>query len=152
MRLTGYIARLRRFRNDSQGVVTVEFALITVSALVFLPLIWDLASVISSSMSLSGSMRAGMQYAMSLPSDSTGIANVIQTASGFPSNSVTVTVSQSCECSGSVVTCGGTCSGGGQQAKYETITAQYSVPTMLPYTNYPSSAFPISRTVSVRIQ
>jgi len=115
-------------------------------------MIWDMAQVTSSSMVLSGSMRAGVQYAMSLPSDNAGIANVIQNASGFPSGSVTVSTTQYCACSDTVTSCGGTCSGNTPQAVYETITANYSVPTLLPYTSYPNNAFPISRTVSMRIQ
>ncbi|MDE3015522.1 MAG: pilus assembly protein [Pseudomonadota bacterium] len=142
----------RRLGRDCLGAATVEFAIVATTVIIIVPLIWDLASVISSSMSLSGAMRAGIQYALSQPSDNAGIAQVIQTASGFPANSVTVTTAQSCTCSGSSATCGRSCSDGGNPAMYDTVTANYSVPTMLPYANYPNNSFSISKTVTVRVQ
>jgi Flp pilus assembly protein TadG len=147
-----FLEKRRLFYKDCSGAITVEFALIATSAMVLMPLIWDLALVTSSSMALSGSMRAGIQYAMSRPSDNTGIGQVIESASGFAVGSVTVTTNQSCECAGLIATCGTTCSGGGTPAMYDTITASYQVPTMLPYAGYPTNHFPISNTVTVRVQ
>ncbi len=143
-------AVMQHFRNCA-GSATVEFALIATSVIAVLPLIWDIANVTNGSMALNGGLRAGMQYALTSPSDSAGIAQVTQTASGF-SSGVSTTSPQTCTCSGQSVACGSTCAGGGTPAKYVTITASYSVPTLLPYTGFPSNAFPISSSVVVRVQ
>src|ERR1041384_3924138 len=92
--------RLFALGKDRSGAVTVEFAVVSIAVMVFLPLIWDLTSVISSTMALNGSMRAGIQFALSNPNDSTGITQVIKTASGLNTSTLTVSTSQSCNCSG----------------------------------------------------
>jgi hypothetical protein len=142
----------RGLRQDCRGAITVEFAIVATSAIILTPLIWDMAQVTNKSMSLSGSMRAGMQYAMSQPNDSAGIGQVIEMASGFAAGSVTVTTNLSCECSGLIATCGTLCSGGGTPAMYNRISASYNVPTMMPYAGYPSNHFPLSKTITVRVQ
>ena len=145
--------RIRRnFIKDCRGVVTLEFALIALTVIASMPLLWDLSSVANSSTALSGALRAGVQYALTEPTDSAGIINTIQTASSLPANSVTATVAQVCHCSGTVATCGSTCSGGVTQDMYLTITANYSVPTILPFTNYPTNSFPLSSSTSIRAQ
>lgn len=141
---------MRNLLKNNQGVVTIEFALVALTMIAMLPLMFDLSNVVSASMSLSGSLRAGVQYALTEPSDTAGITNTIQTASGFSSSTVSVT--QTCHCSGTLTTCGSTCSGNAAQDMYLTITANYSVPTMLPYANYPSNSFPISASTYVRVQ
>lgn len=139
-------------RSDCRGAAALEFAVMAAAVMAMTPLVFDLATVISSSMSLSGSMRSGVQYALSHPADNTGVANVIQTASGFAANSVTVSINQSCQCFGVTATCGQTCTGGGAAGVFDNITASYHVPTMLPYAGYPNSYFPISKAVIVRVQ
>lgn len=136
--------------KDRRGSATVEFAIVSISIMVFVPLVYDLASVIKSSMALNGSLRAGVQYALSNPNDSAGIAQVIKTASGLPA--VTITTTQSCSCAGTATTCGSTCTGGGSPAMYVAITANYSVPTMIPYANYPLNSFPVSSSTNIRVQ
>src|SRR5688572_22134948 len=109
----------RSIRQDCQGAVTVEMAFITVSVMVLLPFIADTASVISSSMALSGGLRAGQQLALTQPSNTSGITETIRQASGF--SSATVTPSEFCECDGTVSTCGALCVGGGSPHRYLTI-------------------------------
>jgi len=143
---------VKQFTRNCDGAVTLEFALVSITIIILAPFLYDLSSVASSFMSLSGSTRAGLQYALKNPSDSVGIASVIQNASGFPANSVVVTNTQSCECSGLIAVCGSSCAGGGNPAYYQTIKASYNVPTMLPYSNYPNNSFTISNAVTVRVQ
>jgi Flp pilus assembly protein TadG len=137
---------------DCKGAAVVEFALISATVLLLIPLIWDIASVISSSMSLSGGLRAGIQLALVQPANTPGIANVIQTASGFPPHSVKVFTAQSCDCAGTHAVCGQACEDGAYPNRYLTITARYSVPTIFPYENYPENSYVISRTATIRVQ
>src|SRR2546425_814710 len=108
-------------RKDCKGAASVEMAIIATSVVVLAPLLFDLASVTSSFMSLSGSLRAGVQLALMQPSNTSGITQTIQTASGFPADSVTVDTSQFCECNSNNVGCGTAC-GGTTPYKYMTIT------------------------------
>jgi Flp pilus assembly protein TadG len=146
------IFRKSNLHKDCRGAATVEFAIVAVSVIVLTPIIWDLAQVIENSMTLSGSMRAGVQYALANPNDSAGITQVIKTASGLSSDSLTVSTVKSCSCSGTTATCGNICAGGGNPAMYLAITANYSVPTMLPYATYPTNSFPITNSTKVRVQ
>lgn len=144
--------KISHLRKDCEGVAVVEMALIIAAIFAAVPLIFDLASVIKSSMSLNGGLRAGIQLAIAQPSNTSGITTTIQTASGFPSNSVTVSTTEFCECSGVSATCGIACYGGANPYKYVTVTASYSVPTLLHYPGFPSSSYPLSKSVTVRTQ
>lgn len=143
--------KAKRLCRDCTGTSTVEMALIATSVIILAPILFDLFSVVSDAMSLDGSLRAGVQLALVQPSNTSGIAQTIQTASGFPASSVTVQTSQFCECSAVSADCTATCSDNSNPYKYMTITAGYSVPTTLSYTGH-TNAFPISRSITVRIQ
>jgi Flp pilus assembly protein TadG len=144
------IKKMRHFRRDCNGAATVEFAVVAVTVIVLTPLLYDLSTVVGSFLSLDGSMRAGVQYTLKYPTDTAGITNTIQGAGGF--STINVTNTESCQCSGNTVTCGGTCSGGVAQAVYRTIAATYDVPTLLPYEGYPTNHFTISQSTMVRVQ
>ncbi len=138
--------------KNQAGAVTVEFALIAVSFIFLIPVAVDVATVINKSIILSSSVRAGVQYAISNPDNTSGITTAVRTASGFPTGSVTVTVTQFCQCSGANATCSSVCSDGAVARTYDTITANYSVPIILPYGNYPNNSYAISKSATVQIK
>ena len=142
----------RDFSDDRKGMVTAEMAIITTAVFATVPLIYDLASVINSSMALGGGLRAGVQLAIAQPSNTSGITSTIRTASGFPSDSVTVTTTEFCECSNVSATCGIACYGGANPYKYVRVTANYSVPTLLRYPGFDSASYPLTRSITVRTQ
>jgi len=145
--------RMKHFkslRKDCRGAATIEMALVAVTVVALAPLMMDLANVITSYVSLGGGLRAGMQYALTNPTNTAGITQTIRTASGL-GNNVTVTAPESCDCAGSSATCGVTCPLGGQPAAYVALTVNYSVPTLLPYSGFANS-FPINKAVTVRVQ
>lgn len=146
------LRKVNKLHENCAGAAAVEMALIAASIFILAPFLFDLSLVVSNFMSLDGSLRAGVQLALVQPSNTNGIAQTIQTASGFPANSVTVQTTQFCECSAVSATCGTACADGSNPYKYITITASYSVPTTLSYPGYPANKFPISRATTVRIQ
>ncbi len=149
-RIMGII--FNRFIRNQTGATTVEFALVAVSFILLLPITVDIATVINKSVILSSSVRAGIQYAISNPNDNSGITQVIQTASGFPNGTVSVNVTQFCLCSTVSSTCGSICSSGAVANTYDTITANYSVPIILPYANYPNNSYDITKSATVQVK
>lgn len=143
--------RFNTFRKDRRGAATIEMALVATTVFAFASLILDLANVITGSVALGGGLRAGMEYALSQPTNTSGITQTIRNASGL-GNGVTVTSSESCSCNGSAIACNSTCPLGGKPAAYVAITANYSVPTMLPYNGFAKNSFAISKAVTVRVQ
>lgn len=143
---------INKFIKNQAGAATVEFALVAVSFVLLIPVTVDIATVINKSIILSSSVRAGVQYAISNPDDNSGITQIIRTASGFPSGSVSVTIAQFCQCSSVSSTCGSVCSDGSVARTYDTITANYSVPIILPYANYPNNSYDISRSATVQVK
>jgi Flp pilus assembly protein TadG len=146
----------KRLWRDSCGSITVEMVMVTISVIVFIPLILDLVAVIGSSVSLSGGMRAGMQVAVNTPAATSSIIQAVQSASSFSKsstgNNVAVTVTEACSCAGNAVSCTSTCApGNATPAGYITISGSYSVPTLLSYGNN-NHTFPISNAVTVRVQ
>lgn len=143
---------LKLLLRDNSGIAAVEMALILTGVFATVPLIYDLSSIVSASMTLNGSLRAGVQLAISQPSNTSGITTTIRTASGFAENSVTVATSEFCECYSVSSTCGIACYGGANPYKYIKITASYSVPVILPYSGLADSAYALSKSVTVRTQ
>ena len=139
-------------KHNCDGLAAVEMALIITGVFATIPLIYDLSSVITASMTLSGGLRAGAQLAILQPSNSSGITSTIQTASGFTTGSVTVSTNEFCECSDVSSTCGISCYGGANPYKYITVTANYSVPTLFKYPGFTSASYPISKSITVRTQ
>ncbi len=144
--------KLKAFYSDCQGLAALEMALIISAVFAATPLIFDLAAIINASNTLGGGLRAGVQLATFQPSNTSGITQTIQTASGFEANSVTVSTSEFCECSGVSATCGVACYGGANPYKYITLTANYSVPVLLKYPGFDNATYPISKSITVRTQ
>lgn len=141
----------RRFIEDENGGPAIEFAMVASLIAICLPAMIDMATLINEKMKISGGMRAGEQYALKYPTDSTGIAQAIASASNLSSSSITVTTSEFCECSGVSNICSSSCSYGVQLAKYLTITVNYDISSLYNYSVpfYPQS---ISKTMMVRTQ
>jgi Flp pilus assembly protein TadG len=119
----------RPLLRDQRGMSALEFAL---AALVLVPMIMaaaDLGYMAEQQIQLQQALRAGGQYAMSFPTDITGIKNAVVNA--LPSNWTNITVgtpSDSCVCwtSGSTSTpscdSSGSCTSG-QVERFMTIPA-----------------------------
>jgi Flp pilus assembly protein TadG len=74
--------------------------------------------------------QEGANYGVQYPTDTSGITSTAQNATGL--TGVTATPSVFCECTaGTTVTCGTTCSGGGVQKKYVSVTATKSFSSVL---------------------
>lgn len=96
-----------------RGNFSVEFALVSVVLIVMLTGLFQYAAVIHQTMQLNQAARAGVEYAMTYPSDTTGIQQTIISSSAMNTTSIAVTVNQFCECpDGTAVACTGTCASG----------------------------------------
>lgn len=140
------------FIKDQNGSAAVEFALVAVSFVFLIPLAMDIATVTNKSITLSSSVRAGVQYAIAHPDDNTGITQVVKTASGFPASDVSVSISQFCQCGSVSSTCGSVCASGAVANTYETIAANYAVPIILPYDNYPNNSYTVTKSATVQVK
>jgi Flp pilus assembly protein TadG len=125
-------ARLRRMVPDERGGVIVEFAIGVPVLLLLLSGAIDLGLALDQSSSLRSAARAGAQYAMRFPSDSTGISSAVKNSVTFDPTTLTVASSAFCECpSGGTATCGdaSTCSG---QTPYTYVSVTVSMPYSSP--------------------
>jgi Flp pilus assembly protein TadG len=100
---------LKGLQLDRRGTAAVEFAIIASVLTVILFGIYDLSSAALRRMQLAAAVRAGGEYALHFPSDTTGIQNAVTNAvSGNWGSSVTTTISCSCttssnwQCNGTV--------------------------------------------------
>lgn len=140
---------LGKFLKCSKGNAIIEFAFFATTALFMFPVGIDFAKIINVSMELSSAVRTGMQYAVANPTNTATVSTIVQNASGLPSANVTATTTQFCECNGtSMASCGSTCAG--TIAKYDTISASYSVSTLISY-RFVSNPYTVTRTIKVRV-
>lgn len=108
------VASWRTFRvamsclGDRSGVAAVEFAIVVPILLTLTMGVIDFGMYIGTRIELEQALRAGGQFALKDPSDTTTITNAIQGATDLAS--VTVTIGGlSCECTGGVsASCKGT--------------------------------------------
>ncbi len=122
--LRNLLARLRALGPDERGVFMIEHALIMPFLLLLLSGAIDLGYALNQSSSLNNAARAGAQYAMRFPTDTSGIQDVVTKAVSYNPTSLTITSSLSCECSnGTVVACTANCSG---TAPYSYVTVSVS--------------------------
>ncbi len=142
-----FILTLRRDARGQDGVAAVEMALCFVVLLAFLLPMIDVANIAYAGIRLNSAARTGAQYAMSYPTDTSGIQSVVKQATNIPQDSVTATVSNSCECDGTSVSCSASCSG--TMANFVTITAAYSLPMIMGYPGF-ANPYPVSKQVVVR--
>lgn len=150
-RLIKAVSTLRQsFRRDERGAISVEMALIA-SAMFFaaLPLA-DMTVRLFSSMQLTSSVRAGMQYAMEHPDDIAGIENAMMGNTGsLDSEVMEVSVDQFCECAGTVYGCDEVC-GYGMQT-FLSLNASYNQGLLMDYPGFGQS-LPMTKSMTLRIE
>lgn len=142
-----FILTLRRDARGQDGVAAVEMALCFVVLLAFLLPMIDVANIAYTGTRLNSAVRTGAQYAMSYPTDTSGIQSVVTQATNLPSASVTATVSTSCECNGAAASCSSSCAG--TLATFRTISASYDLPMIMGYPGF-ANPYPVSKQVVVR--
>ena len=87
-----------RFQRDERGGIVVEFAIGVPVLLLLLSGAIDLGLALDQSSALQNAARAGAQYAMRFPADSTGITVAVQKSVTFDAATLTVTSNSFCEC------------------------------------------------------
>ncbi len=141
---------LKRFAKEEDGGPAVEFAIVGAFLAVSIPAMLDLATLINSNVKLLNGMRAASQYAVKYPTNSTGIASALSNASGIPTQSLTVTTSQFCECAGITTSCASSCSAGVQMGVFDKVTAVYDMTAQYNYRQlFPQT---ITKDITVRTQ
>ena len=141
----------KNLRSDCSGALTVEMALVAAFTFFIIPMVMDLATVISNQMTMRSSLRAGTQIALVQPSNTTAIREAIVAASGFDSESVTISTSTFCECDSIVVSCSTeSCSAGVTPATFMTITASYTPETIITYPE--PNPFTVNKSTTIRVR
>jgi hypothetical protein len=122
----------RGFAADERGNVFVEFAVGVPVLLLLLSGAIDLGLALDQSSALRNAARAGAQYAMRFPSDSSGISDAAKKSVNFDPSSLTVTSSMHCECpsGGNANSCAKSDCGG--QTPYTFVTVDVSKPYSSP--------------------
>jgi pilus assembly protein CpaE len=128
-RLAPTAAAVRAFRNDRSGVAAAEFALIASFILTLMLGVYDVGNAIQQRLQLEQAVRAGAQYALSWPDQTSGISAAISAA--LPAGWTNATVSAGspvCYCwsSGGGATaspCGNVCAAGSTKRSYVTLSA-----------------------------
>ena len=129
MKLQAVIARLR---TDRRGLAAAEFALVLPLLVLMMGGVVDFGRFLWFQTEVTQALRAGMQYAMNDPNDTSGINQIIQKATTlWPSPNFTVSNPvQSCSCSDGSTPSGGctsgTCPSGTIRQNWLTLTASYS--------------------------
>jgi len=126
------LSRWLGFRSDQRGGVIVEFAIGVPVLLLLLSGAVDLGLALDQSSTLRSAARAGAQYAMRFPSDTSGISDAVKQSVKFDSSSVTVTSSSFCECpnGGNANSCAKSDCGG--QTPYTFVQVNVSMPYTSP--------------------
>lgn len=123
--------RLRGLPTDERGGVIVEFAIGVPVLLLLLSGAIDLGLALDESSSLRSAARAGAQYGMRFPNDTSGISDAVKNSVTFDPANLTVSSNAFCECpSGGSATCGDASSCSGQ-----TPYTYVSVTVSMPYTS-----------------
>ena len=126
------LAWLAGFRRAEDGTVAVEFAVAAPVLLILLSGMVDLGLALDQSSSLSNAARAGAQYAIRFPSDTSGITQVVAKAMNADPSDLTVNANLSCECpGGSAVACTDVCSGASPKS-YMTVSVSMPYTSPLP--------------------
>lgn len=141
------LSTLRHEAVKKEGVAGIEMALCFTLLLAFLLPMVDVAQITYTAIRLNSAVRIGAQYAMSYPTDTSGIQSVITQATNLPSASVTADVSTSCECDGVSASCAASCAG--TLANFVTVSASYNLPMIMGYPGF-ANPYPVSKQVVVR--
>jgi Flp pilus assembly protein TadG len=154
-RISQFAEMLRVVRQDRRGVAAAEFAMIVPVFLIMLLATYDIGNYVLQQMQLQQALRAGGQYALSFPTQYSGMESAItaalpsglQTTVTFPSSP---TASCVCWSSGgsTPVACSASCASGTTKQSTLTLTAQ------LPYSPFMFATLgtTISGTYVVRFQ
>ena len=112
MKIAARVAMLRSLGRCRRGAIAVEFALIAPVLAALVVGMFEYFGATHQAMQLASAARAGAEYALSYPSDSTGIEQAIQGSGQLATAGLSITVSQVCECpDGTAVACTDTCGG-----------------------------------------
>lgn len=112
---------LRRLASRDGGNVLIEFALAAPILCFMLLGGLDLGRYAMQKSAIGEGARAGAQYGVFNPTDSTNINTTAQNAAGL--SGVTATNAIACDCAGIATSCSATsCSGGGIPKQYLTVT------------------------------
>ena len=115
-RISKSLARLAGFRRAQEGTIAAEFALAAPVLLLLVSGMVDLGLALDQSSSLSNAARAGAQYAVRFPSDTSGITQVVAKAMNADPSDLTVNANLTCECPG-----GGVVGGSGAVGRCDSI-------------------------------
>ena len=122
-------ASIRACLRDRRGVAAAEFAVIASVLLTLLLGVYDIGNAVQQRMQLEQAVRAGAQYALSWPDQTTGIAGAITAALPAGWAATVNVVSPVCYCwssggGGATATpCQDTCSAGSTKRSYVTLSA-----------------------------
>ncbi len=143
--------RTKFFLKDCSGALTIEMALIATLTFFLIPALIDIATIISSNMTIRSSLRAGTQVALVQPSNTAAIREAVVVSSGYPEETVDVDTAIFCECDGITVSCSTpSCSEGITPSTFMTITANYVPDTLLSYPD--PNPFAVTKTTTVRVR
>ena len=102
--------------------------------LVLLAGLFDFGASMMNAMALEAAARTGAQYALTQPSDSAGIAAVVQAASRLDASTLTITSSSFCECpDGTSVACTDNCGANGAVLRFVTVQVTQPFTSILPF-------------------
>lgn len=102
-------SRLGAALQDRKGVAAAELALIVPVLILLLLGTVDVAGVLYQRMKLDSAARAGVQYALAFPSDSTGITAATRLALPDWADISVTEAGMTCECAGASAVCGTSC-------------------------------------------
>jgi Flp pilus assembly protein TadG len=114
---------LSRLRGCRRATAALEFGIIAPLLLLLLSATVDIGGAMHQTIRLENAARAGAQFAMSFPDDTTGISTATTDALGGAA--ATIVVAQLCACPGggaAPVNCDGTPCGGAAAGVYRTVT------------------------------
>ena len=103
---------LRSLRRCRRGATAVELALVAPVLAALALGLFEYYGATNQAMQLANAARAGAEYAMSYPSDSAGIEQVVLGSGQLTATGLSIAVNQVCECpDGTSVACTDTCGG-----------------------------------------
>lgn len=137
--------------GDRQGNAAVEFALIAPVLMVLIASLWDYGNLVNTSTKLRNAARAGVQYAMTHASDTSGIQDTVLGALNAAPGDVTIQTAQACECSGAGADCSTACADGTPKEVFMTVAVTKSTSSILPSSDLVLPAS-VTGTATFRIQ
>src|SRR5262249_19028000 len=99
--------------------------------------LFDFGTSVLNAIALEAAARAGAQYALTQPTDSSGISAVVSAATRLDATTLTITSSNACECpNGTSVDCSGSCGAGVTLLRFVTIQVTQPFTSILPYPSF----------------